>query len=475
MTLLRESVHDRRAQLFAWISADDAHGGLTAREIAEQTGMDGRTLRHDLTALAASRALVRTPGRPARWHLLEGAPARARSLPPRTFEQMREVFPTIRQSYLSRLDDCSLALLFDLEGADYSSHPQARGTLFHRFTAEALRTMQREGERRIPVGEALEILYEVLLQRDVPESERVRIPMRELPLLRIGVIKWAGENEFNVDRIAAIERRLSASLNYVAPTGELIERTLTGQVDLLVMNPPDGATVVDWKMTWALPAEPTGDPDPTRHLSYEGYFQQRFYGWLVMRSFPAVQSVTLREVYPLVSGLRKATLLRSDLEDVERELAILAAEFDARVQAGGESPLWSPSPGKHCSYCPRPGDCPIEAEARGEGAIEDGDMAKRYAAQFVVADQVRKHRVKALKAWVDRSGEAVPLKSAKGRYVMGWKETANGRRFVPFVPEDSDRGPDREEPDLAAALRASADQAEAQTVQGDAKVRRRVA
>jgi hypothetical protein len=241
------------------------------------------------------------------------------------------------------------------------------------------------------------------------------------------------------------------------------------------MNPPDGASLVDWKLTWALPPEPQGEADPTRHLSYEGYFQQRFYGWLVMRNYPAVQSVTLREVYPLVSGLRKATLLRADLELVERELSILAAEFDARVQAGGESPLWSPSPGKHCSFCPRPGDCPIEAESRGDGAIEDGEQAKRYAAQYVVADQVRKHRVGALKAWVQRSGEPVELKSAKGRYVMGWKETPNGRRFVPFVPEDSDRGPDRGEPDLEAALRASVDAAEAAVVQGDAKVRRRVA
>jgi hypothetical protein len=39
-----------------------------------------------------------------------------------------------------------------------------------------------------------------------------------------------------------------------------------------------------------------GCPAPTA-LGFDGYFQQRFYAWLIFKNYPSAQSVTLREFY----------------------------------------------------------------------------------------------------------------------------------------------------------------------------------
>ncbi|MGH2899680.1 MAG: hypothetical protein ACRDMZ_13490, partial [Solirubrobacteraceae bacterium] len=100
-----------------------------------------------------------------------------------------------------------------------------------------------------------------------------------------------------------------------------------------------------------------------------GYFQQRFYGWLVMMNYSNVNRVTLREFYARKTKARKATLTRDRMPEVEEELRVLVEAFD-RAMASGEPPwpygywpaaedggrvldidrlgLWKPQPGKHC-------------------------------------------------------------------------------------------------------------------------------
>jgi hypothetical protein len=117
---------------------------------------------------------------------------------------------------------------------------------------------------------------------------------------------------------------------------------------------------------------PKDDDDELKGISYHGYFQQRFYGWLVMRNYPRIQHVTLREFYARKTKVRKATLSRSKMADVEAELAILAEQFDLAVMSGppaeplelGRMGRWAPSPGKHCGFCLKPGRCPIDEDAR---------------------------------------------------------------------------------------------------------------
>ncbi len=361
----------------------------------------------------------------------------------RPFAEVLTEHPSYRQSLLARWDDCALATKFAFEAGDYASAALARGRVFHLTAAEILRTLKRQGERQMPVAEALVILDEQLLQRDVPEEERVRVPLREIPQLRMAVIKFAADNEFTIDAIVGVEHPLQATVSYPSPDGELIERLVTGRLDVLIAKPPDGAVVIDWKTGWGVPpAHPQGDAgsEDSTHLSYHGYFQQRLYGWLVMRSYPAIKSVTLREFYVYRSEVREATLTRENLDLVERDVARLVVTLDDALTAGLESPLWSPQPGKHCGWCPNPGSCPIPQEARRDGAITSQEQAETFAAEREVAEALKKHRTAALKAWVDLHGP-VPVRSAKGRLEVGWVDnaTGDGRTFKTYVPTDSNR------------------------------------
>lgn len=389
--------------------------------------------------------------------------AKSKPLPARGLPEVLEAFPHLRQSRLGDFDSCRLMTLFGLEGHDYTNPAQARGIIFHRFAAEVLRTLQRTGETMIPVEEALTILYEVCAQREVPDGDVVLVPAAERRLLRIAAVKFAAENEFNMRRLIDVERRLFATVRYPLPDGGWVDRSITGQPDALLADPPDGAVVLDWKTTLQPPPRYTGDQqhDHPHGVSYLGYFQQRVYALLVMTNFPAVQRVTLREFYVLAGEARTAQVLRADLEHIERELAGIAEQFDRAAAGGRASKLWQAQPGKHCSYCPKPQRCPIEEDVRvREGGITSRAQAARAAAEYVVSGQVHTILHEALKAEVEAFGP-VPVKSGKGRFEVRWKrnKTGNGRTFGVHVPLRSDRGP--EDPSLAAAFGEAAERARA--------------
>lgn len=398
-----------------------------------------------------------------------------RKLPPRTIEEVVAAFPRYRQSMLGAVDECALRARFELESAEFNTHEQARGTLFHRYAAEILRTLQRTGQVSIPVAEALQILYEVCRQRDVDSRDVLVIPARERRTLRkcaIGLVydrERKRLREFRVDRLLAVEERLTHTLRYEGPDGNMMDRVISGQPDAILADPPDGVVVLDWKTTRSAPGQksrPTlDDPkfDPggsTAGISYEGYWQQRFYALLIMSNFPSVQRVTLREFYVLPGEARIGLVTREALEHVEEEIALVAAFLDRALMEGRDSPLWQPSPGRHCTYCRRPQSCPIEAEARAvEGGITSSEQAKRIGAEAVVAERVRDVSREALKAWHDETHEPIPVKSAKGRYEWRWgSDTSGRRRFGMHVPDTSDRG--AHDPALEEAFKAAAEVAQ---------------
>jgi len=383
------------------------------------------------------------------------------------------MYPRLRQSLLAKMDMCHLSALFDLRYANgWSTHPQAAGTLFHRTMAEILQTLQRTGEQQIPEQEAMEILYEQARQRGVPLHERICVSAHDLKLVRQGVLKMT-HHKFTVDRIVAIERRLKCFVRYQNDAGVWVDREITGQPDAMLLgDEPDEMVVLDWKLTWGLPPEPRDpekqDYDDTVRISYEGYIQQRIYSLLVLRTLPQINRVTLREFYPLWGQARNATILRSDLEHIEREVELLAEQFDTAVMAGSflagtqqEGDAWPASPGKHCSFCARPGACPIRREVRGEGAIETSEQAERAAAEREVVSVIRDQRTKATKAWVETHGP-IPVKAAKGRRMLGWVTNGGGKRaFKTYTPDDSDMAP--HDPRLERAMEESAREAEAAT------------
>jgi hypothetical protein len=393
-------------------------------------------------------------------------------LPPRTHEEVVKLWPTYRQSILAAVDNCALSTLFDLEGSAFNNAAQARGIIFHRFAAELLRTLRATGEIKIPHEEAMRILYETAAQRDVPDEDVVIVPTRERRTLRICCLALA-DVPMNMTRLISVEERLTAELEYPGPDG-MVKRIISGQPDALLADPPNGAIVLDWKTAPSPPAAPkngeqshwTGDH---QHVSYEGYFQQRVYALLVMRNYPSVDRVTLREYYVLKKEPRVATVPREALEHIEQELAAMCQTLDRAIMGGSKSQMWRPSPGRHCDYCRRPTSCPIEREARvfgagggdGAGGITSESQAARIAAEDVLAVRVHKEAHDALKAWHETTGRPVPVKSAKGRVAYRWGETSSGsRRFGIYPVLESDRGPD--DADLAAAFEAAAANREGQ-------------
>jgi hypothetical protein len=322
----------------------------------------------------------------------------------------------------------------------WSTHPQARGQMFHRVAAECLRSMHRMGETTIPVDAALAILHEKLRQEDIDRecpacgSDKIRpgirhglrtceacrhrfptdltnLPMAEVKDLYWIVIKFAHQNAWDITNLADVEHRLNAKVAYPNPAGGFVERIVSGQLDALFVQGErdDHAVVIDWKDTWKLPAK--------TEVSFEGYFQQRIYGWLVMRTYRAIERVTLREFYVRYGEPREVTIWREDLDSVEQEFTALVQRFDRAVHDNA----YSPTPGNHCSWCLRPGACPILPEARAEGRIRTAAQAEQMARQLVVADALHDQARAALATYASLNGP-IPIRDAKGKRALGFRE-----------------------------------------------------
>lgn len=351
-----------------------------------------------------------------------------------------ERFPTLRQSRLATFDRCALSAHFDDEYRnDWSGFPQARGTIFHRVAAKCLKAMYDTGEDTIPTDLAVAILNETLRQADVDEecpacllpivergggnitcevghvnkSSLMNLPLEQIRDLRWVVVKWATDNAFDIKNLVDVEKRLHATVEYPHPNGGFQQRILTGALDALFVTGPNDseAVVLDWKDTWDLPG-------PT-DVGFDGYFQQRFYAWLIFKNYPSIQKVTLREFYVRRSEFREAEVYRVDSENLEAEFAALAERFDRAY----EEENWPPSPGRHCQFCPRPGKCPIFPGVRGEGMIDSPEKAIQVAREAAVASAALKQRKAALSAWASVHGSKdLEISSHKGRRAWTFRE-----------------------------------------------------
>ena len=167
-------------------------------------------------------------------------------------------------------------------------------------------------------------------------------------------------------------------------------------------------------------------------ISDEGFFQQRSYALLVLENYPSIASVTLREFYPRYSDSREATLYREQLDDLRLEMAALCERFDRAY----ETELWKPSPGRACSYCPRPTACPVFPEVRREGKVTSEEQAERVAAQVLVAEASLKTDRAALKAWSKAHGP-IPVRDAKGLRQFAHRETRHVDRPTREMMEEA--------------------------------------
>jgi hypothetical protein len=395
-------------------------------------------------------------------------------------------FPRVRQSDLSEFWQCHLLRRFKLlHERDVHSAPQSRGSHFHRWAARLLSLLEVIGQDHLrdepecpnpqcqakpndlleraddgtlfnaetgdvvsgpyqvgqlcPVCEqeplvevaledqAIELLIEVLRQRDVPDEDRLPLPYGEhLKDLEWIVRKFAREQTFNIANLIDVEERLSAPIHYPNPYGGVVERVFSGQMDVVFMGPtPDHLVVLDWKDTWAIPGPGS--------ISSEGYFQQRAYAYLILMQpeNEHVEKVTLREVYvrfgPGESGMdnvREATITRKRLPMIARELGMIVEAYDEALQHGEERPkLWrNPTEGGHCNYCPRPHDCPVWAgDMRDLAPPQTMEEAEQAAGLLTVAKRVAKLMEGRVKGFVAKPGPrpAVPVRVDTGQTGKG--------------------------------------------------------
>jgi hypothetical protein len=155
-----------------------------------------------------------------------------------------------RQSLLAGFETCARRTRFSLQvDGDYpTGWVESTGELgqaFHAVAAEMLRTMYRQGEVQMPTQEAVEIMREVYAAGDIV------LPTEDRHTLR-GLVLGFCAFEFVPTRIVALEERLT--LDVPGPDGVL--RTVKGQPDLIMLDPPDGLVIVDWKSGKGKPKKP---------------------------------------------------------------------------------------------------------------------------------------------------------------------------------------------------------------------------
>lgn len=354
----------------------------------------------------------------------------------------------LRQSQIARFDNCALSLKLDVMSPAYGVNIAAIGTLWHRWVARAIALMRAHGWTEFPVEMGFAELQDVVAQRDVPAEAYVHVPIAELKWLRICVAKWCHGGRFNAGRVIAIEEELQGTLAVPDGHGGFYERTIVGHPDCIVADPPDGVIVIDWKTGWAPPAKlgeedldnrTANAEDRDEKLTDQGYAQQVIYGFLILKNYPAVNRVTLREAYIRHGEYREATVTRERLERLEDVIAAVIAQIDAAFEDGPDSARWVPTAGVHCGVCPAPRHCPLKEFA---GIPTNEEEAVELAREWIVAAQVRKERAPLLKGWVDAHGP-VPIDHGKGRREVGWKDnkTGNGRSFKLYEPEDAPESP----------------------------------
>jgi hypothetical protein len=335
----------------------------------------------------------------------------------------------IRQSALRMYDQCPDRAVKEATRTftEYSSGPASLGTAFHMFMEEFLRTLRRQGEQSMPTEEAVAIMREVIAQPDCPHLSVEQ--QRELLI----VVLQAAQRKWPAHRIVGIEERLFAMVP--CPDGRV--RRITGKPDVLLADPPKGAVCLDYKVSWAVPPSPR-DGDFSRdggrpYLSERGTFQLDTNGLLIMRNFPAIKRVILREYYPRLDEIREAVLSVEELEHVERRLGLIVMRFEQAL--GGEIDP-EPRPGKWCSHCPVSRECPVPEGDREPGVLDSPEAADAEARRWQVVSELDDDLRKALKNYHEETGYAPAVGDGRvARWDPPIKRGEGKRKFGLFPAE----------------------------------------
>jgi hypothetical protein len=254
-----------------------------------------------------------------------------------------------------------------------------------------------------------------------------------LPGPALDDLRWLtlafAQHKWNPIRILALEEAIRVPIE--CPDG--VTRTLKGQPDILVADPPTGLIVVDLKSGRGRPKGPRVEPEQGEVVEGREYlagtFQGDVYALLGLRTYPQAERVIFRELHLRSGQIRQMTLGRDELEHVERKIAVLMMQVDRAITDGPKSPLWEPRPGGHCARaCPVARSCPIPREQRGDGGIVTKPQADHAARALAVLEGQRKALISQLKAWSEDPNNATPM--VNDHEFAGWNPpVGRGRKY----------------------------------------------
>lgn len=302
---------------------------------------------------------------------------------------------SIRQSFAATYDSCPMAAKLSEGERGFSTHPQARGTIMHRFSQKVLEECIANGEREFPTEMAKPLMVEVIQESGLP------IPAPEFDTLMALAWKFVDQRVFDVEHIVDLEENYTTEINGVSFTGRPDVVEIDGRV----------ATVRDWKTGWAI--------DPETEL--RGSFQGRAYAKQIFNAYPQIHTVRLVWEYQRWDKVREVVLTRSDLADIDAMLESLVA----RIERSYETDEWPASPGKWCALCPSPSDCPIPMQYRGEGKVVDPVSAREVAELLISLEAIQKAAKKSLRAYCSEHG---PVEV--GGLVWDFKTAADSDRVI---------------------------------------------
>jgi hypothetical protein len=331
-----------------------------------------------------------------------------------------------RQSRLRSFTECARRTVLQADGATGAVGASADlGSATHAVVAEILNTLKVTGQTQPPTQEAVEIMYEVLAKGTWVLDMEDHDWLRQM-VLSFCKYSWVAQN------ILAVERRLSVDIT--CPDGKV--RTFTGTPDAVIRE-GRGIIIPDFKSGLAIPRTPREAPDegqPIRgweFLSDGGHFQGRSYGFLCLSEWPGALDATTREMNLRWNGPpREATMGRSEMEHVSRQLGLLMQQLDEALEGGEGHPLAAPRPHpKQCNTrCPVARSCPIPQEQRGLGALTEMSDATAEANRWLVIRALDKQMREALKAKHEATKKYIPVVD---NLVLGWHaKPSGGREFA---------------------------------------------
>lgn len=310
----------------------------------------------------------------------------------------------LSQTFLRHFENCPRsAYLYARFKGGSSTHPLERGSLFHLFAEEALKTMIREDENSMSPEQGRE-----LMEHLITTAEFV-VPFAEQDDLLGMAWNWSEVTWIDPATVLAVETMAELAIAGWIVRGKVDFAATTGTV----------VEVVDWKTARF--------PKQQRQLRT---FQTAFYGATIgygsLDGAPVLDHLNhfmLSERYPRSVWTEdgQPVLAHRDFE-IERERLLKFRHYleglVQRAETAFETWNFRAVEGDHCKECPARALCPIPdylrrgGESTTEGfsflveppEIETPEQAAEVASRrFFMQQQVRKDG-KALRDWADEQG-----------------------------------------------------------------------